>query len=682
MPIAVLNARDVVKPDDLTEPGATCWIKMTRPGFELFKTAIFDPESRIRLNSDVPEQKPGALVAMGIAGGYLDGVSVEFSDHLNTVIGEHGTGKSTLLECLRYVLDIPPKGKQALRLHQDIIKENLGKASGHIALGVVSNAQSGAKYLISRRYGEPSLVRDENGNVSNLQPRDLLPGIEIYGQNEIFELAQDEQSRLSLLDRFLPNDSEFSVRYREIQKPLNENRHKLIATLNDLDDAQAQAAQLPKLQEQLQGFESLGVQENLAKISLFAHERWLVQRIQEELTRLQDGLTNQENSLPDVSFLSDEVLEGLPGAAFLAPMGALLRRLRETFSTKTCEMKVVLALEHGNYIRYLTAWKEALEKGEAEVENALRSLPNMAGRSGQEVSTAFQTLLRDIEHAKSMQAHIETLENLQDAQKQERRNLLAELSDMRAERSNALQNATKQLNQKLDGKLKVLIQPEADRSALKTFLLSCNLEGMDEKRLSWIEEKDPLTPSSLAADIRKGKDALANDPDLTPMAADALARIQEFKLMELEELALNDRAEIQLNVATEDASSDFRPLNRLSTGQQCTAILHLLLLENTDPLVIDQPEDQLDNAFIAEHIVPALRRAKMHRQFLFATHHADIPVFGDAEWIGVFQSTGEQAVLGADQQGSIDVPSIRQHVADILEGGKAAFLRRKKTYEF
>jgi hypothetical protein len=404
--------------------------------------------------------------------------------------------------------------------------------------------------------------------------------------------------------------------------------------------------------------------------------------VQEELDRLQDGLTGLEDSLPDASFLSEKALEDLPDAALLAPMGEVLQRLRDFVAPKLTEMKAALAQEQGNYASQHKTWKESLEKGEEELEKALRSLPSMAGRSGQEVGSAFQKLLKDVERIKPMQTRVDTLGKLREAQCQERRNLLAELSDVRALRSSALQDAAKKLNHKLDGKLKVVIQPEADRSMLKTFLLKCDLEGVGEKRLLWVEEKDSLTPSSLAAGIRKGKDELAGELGLTPMVADALSRISESRLMELEELELGNQVEIQLNVAHEAAQTDYRPLHRLSTGQQCTAILHLLLLENADPLVVDQPEDNLDNAFIAERIVRELRKAKTQRQFLFATHNANIPVFGDAEWIGVFQSTGEKAVLGAEQQGSIDVAAIRMHVTDILEGGKEAFLRRKEKYEF
>ncbi|MCK2122940.1 hypothetical protein Xbuh_15245 [Xanthomonas axonopodis pv. bauhiniae] len=108
----------------------------------------------------------------------------------------------------------------------------------------------------------------------------------------------------------------------------------------------------------------------------------------------------------------------------------------------------------------------------------------------------------------------------------------------------------------------------------------------------------------------------------------------------------------------------------------------MLLLENVDPLIMDQPEDNLDNAFIAERIVTELRSAKTSRQFLFSTHNANIPVFGDAEWIGVFTAAENLGCLGLEAQGSIDVPMIRDQVASILEGGRDAFIQRKEKYEF
>ncbi len=99
-------------------------------------------------------------------------------------------------------------------------------------------------------------------------------------------------------------------------------------------------------------------------------------------------------------------------------------------------------------------------------------------------------------------------------------------------------------------------------------------------------------------------------------------------------------------------------------------------------MIMDQPEDNLDNAFITERIVQELRVAKIKRQFLFPTHNANIPVFGDAEWIGVYSASEEHAEMPISVQGSIDTPTIRDHVASILEGGKNAFMQRKEKYGF
>ena len=107
-----------------------------------------------------------------------------------------------------------------------------------------------------------------------------------------------------------------------------------------------------------------------------------------------------------------------------------------------------------------------------------------------------------------------------------------------------------------------------------------------------------------------------------------------------------------------------------------------MFLDNQDPLILDQPEDNLDNAFIAERIVAELRRAKLSRQFLFATHNANIPVFGDAEWIGVLSVQDNKGMILPDQQGAIDVPKVQELAADILEGGKSAFNQRREKYGF
>jgi hypothetical protein len=102
-------------------------------------------------------------------------------------------------------------------------------------------------------------------------------------------------------------------------------------------------------------------------------------------------------------------------------------------------------------------------------------------------------------------------------------------------------------------------------------------------------------------------------------------------------------------------------------------------VERDAPLVIDQPEDDLDNEFIFREIVQTLRRQKERRQFIVATHNANIPVSGDAELIVLLKADSENGWV--ELSGSIDDPEIREPVEIILEGGKDAFLMRQLKYQ-
>lgn len=676
--IIPIHAKDVARPEDLDNPSATSWIKMTRPSFTAFKVAFLDPQSRVRLS--LAEEPHSVLESLQIHGGYLDGVEARFSEHLNALIGGRGTGKSTLIECLRYVLELSPKGKQALKLHQDIVRENLGKQGGSIELTLRSAAQHGNRFTISRRFGEPAIVRDASGAVSQQLPRDLLPQVEVYGQNEIFELAQDGSSRARLLDRFLPADPVGSEQRDVLRKRLAENAQKLIKARADLDELTEKVSRLPRLGEQLKGFQDLGIETKLAKAPLYARERQLVDRVGQEIARLESGMQVLRESLLDLTFLSDKALDGLPDAHLLVNIRGELERLRGDVAKYQAALQEAVSSGKAALGPHVTAWQAAVRAGEEELEKALAGLPNMAGKSGREIGVAYRQLTQEIERIKPLGARRDVLTQLLGSLEQERKTLIAELSDIRRSRASRLQAAVASLNHRLKGKLRVALRIEGNRIGLKEFLIGCRLEGVGERRLAWIEEKD-VTPLALARAIREGAPMLALEYDVTPMVADALAKIPHSKLLELESIELTDDVGIELNVAHGEAEQ-YKDLTRLSTGQQCTAVLHLLLLDNSDPLVVDQPEDNLDNAFIAERIVGELRDAKTRRQFLFSTHNANIPVFGDAEWIGVLTASESRGALERGHQGSIDVPYIREQAADILEGGRAAFTQRREMYEF
>ena len=679
-PVALINAKDVTTAEDLKEKRASVYIKMTRPCFSSFLMAFKDPESRVRLAGQFHEHNYSRIDSISIEGGYLNELTAVLSGHLNSVIGGRGTGKSTLLECLRFALDVPHKGPDAVRQGDQIVKENLGRAGGRVILKLRSAANHMKQYTVIRRFGEPPRAIDDNGDESSLHPgRDLLPGVEIYGQNEIFELAKSPDALTHMLDRFLPDSAEQQARLNSAFRKLRENGERLVKAHQQRDEIESWIAQLPKLEEQVRQFREQGLEEKLKQVPLLEKERLLGPRIQEELKRVRQSERQFAESLPDLVFLSDRALEDLPHAELLLSCRRLLEGLKATLRRKLEGIDEAIGETEASLNGLVETLASALKASEAQLDRDFAQLPAVSGKDGKEIGRAYQQLLRQIEQVQPSRARLKTVDALVKELEQARRNLLGEISDIRSARTAAKQNAVKSLNARLAGKLRITIVPEGLRQPLRGFLQGW--PGVGSRRTEWVDKAEDLTVLGLVASIDEGKNALLNKPwGLTTGLAETLTRITPTQRHALEAIDLEEQVKLELNVS--HSGESYRALDRLSTGQQCTAILHLLLLDNPDPLIMDQPEDNLDNAFIAERIVQELRAAKTERQFLFATHNANIPVFGDAEWIGACSASEDRAEMPIAAQGSIDIPEIRDQVASILEGGREAFMQRKEKYGF
>ena len=679
--IAIINARDVAAPEQLADPRSSTFIKMTRPCFASFLLAFKDPESRVRQTDRMQERFYSRIDKLRIEGGYLDGLTASLSGHLNTVIGGRGAGKSTLLECLRYALDVQHKAKDAKKQGDQIVSENLGKAGGRVIVDLCSAANNMKRYQVIRRYGEPPRVIDENGNESTLHPGlDLLPGAEFYGQNEIYELVRSPGELTRVLDRFLPDNAEQQIRLDSAYRKLKENGDRLEKAQEKKDEVKARIAELPKLQERVRQYREQGLEEKLNMVPLLEKERQLEPRMRQEIERVHGAKLHFEEELPDLTFLSDKALEDLPHADLFLEGRKILETLVETLQQKLDEIGTAVDEAGRALVPHEEKLKRAMAESEMRIEKDFAALPAMAGKAGREVGVAYQRLLREIEQIKPVRSELGTVDALVNHLEQERRNLLGEISNIRSARTAAKQRAVRQLNRRLSGKLRIAVIPDGLRQSLRGFLQG--LPKVGQERTKWIEDAQELTIMGLVSTIRKGKDDLLSKGwGLTPGFAETLAGLNTAQLHALEAIDMEDRISIELNVS-HSGDERFRDLEHLSIGQQCTAILHLLLLNNPDPLIMDQPEDNLDNAFIAERIVKELRSEKTERQFLFATHNANIPVFGDAEWIGVCTAAGDRADMPSDMQGSIDVRKIRDHGAVILEGGREAFTQRREKYGF
>jgi ABC-type cobalamin/Fe3+-siderophores transport system ATPase subunit len=595
---------------------------------------------------------------------------------LNAVVGGRGTGKSTLIEAIRYGLQLTPTNKDAARVHSGIIEANFAKEKAGIEMTVTSFQQNSERYVISRYFGEPSKVLDEDGHVLQLSPKDVLPKVEVYGQNELLVIVQDDKAKATLLARFLPDDGAVRQQVADIEEALQKNRLEIDALEKKISEMTGKLEQLPALLDKEKSFKKLGLEAELEQVKAREARRAYVTAVHEAIEALaetvddfRDASDNLEAPVAPLE-IPPEAVKGFADAVAIAKNGA---------SNAATGAQQAIDKAREAFQKAKVGFDQEISAGEQAFNVAVNKLPALKGKSVAQLTAEYKKVSAEIAKLKPLGLQKTTHETKLLALNQERANSLQSLATARNNRWTALGKAVKELNKRLEGQLRVNFEPERIRTPLKNFILDCNLEGVGDKRLAWIDDSESLSVPDLVGAIRQGSDELLKrfkKAGMQKQVADALYGLPASTLRMLEELELPERMELLLNVSRDGVN--YREVGKLSTGQQCTAVLHLLLLDNPDPLVIDQPEDNLDNAFIAEHIVNELRASKTKRQFLFATHNANIPVFGDAEWIGVLHEEEGRSKLQAS--GSIDAVDVKELAANILEGGKEAFTRRREKY--
>lgn len=675
-PIALLNSKDVRHPDDLENPRTCSWVKMTSPTLEALKLACRDPESRVRLSHEVNPTYFSRIEKIVIKRGYLEDLELVLSPNLNAVVGGRGTGKSTLIEAIRYALQLTPANKDTRRAHDGIIDANFAKEKAGIEITLTSFQQNSERYVISRYHGEPAKVLDDAGNVLKLTPKDVLPKVEVYGQNELLAIVQDDGAKAALLGRFLPDDSAIKQEVNALQNSLRQNRDEIDGLELKITDIAIQLEQLPALLDREKSFKKLGLEKELQQVKVRETERAYVSEVNKSITAISSALAKFETTLDDIDLPqlpADCPVESVKGFTDVITL------LKKTVADTTTTARTAVTDAKEKFSSDKATFDARVAKEEHAFNAAVDKLPALKGKTVAQLLEEYKAVSGTIAKLKPLGVQKTAYETKLLSLNQDRVNLLDQLAKARNARWTDLGKAIKKLNKRLEGQLRVAFEPGRVRSPLKEFFLQCPLQGIGEKRLAWIDDAENISIPELAALLRQGSDALLNQfkaAGLQKQVSDSLATLPPAKLRELEEIDLPERMELLLNVSRDGET--YREVRKLSTGQQCTAILHLLLLDNPDPLIIDQPEDNLDNAFIADHIVSELRASKTKRQFIFATHNANIPVFGDAEWIGVLHEEEGRARLQAS--GSIDSSDVKELAANILEGGKEAFTRRREKY--
>lgn len=681
--VAALNAEDVVHPDDLGNPAATCSIKMDEVTIDGLRQAFLDPDSRIRLNGKGGEFESEAhmeLVSLGWEGGFLDGVTMALNPNLNVLIGGRGTGKSTVVESIRAVLGLDATGEDARKAHEGIVRHVLRNGT-KISLDVQVQRPGTRQYRIERTIPNPPIVRDASGEVLHRGPQDILPQVEVYGQHEVSELAKSPEKLTRLLDRFVDWEESLAHRKESLRNELAKNRRSLGDARRELRHAEEQLAALPAMEETLARFREVGLEERLQERSLLVREERLLASIPERVAPVREALGLLQRELPiDLVFLSERALAELPGKEILSGSVEVLQELGAAVERVSDELEAALKRADQGIDRVRVAWDVRRQSVQTEYERLLRELQK-SRVDGEE----FIRLRGRIEALRPVQERMTELRRLVAEHGDHRRTLLAEWEDVKAAEYRTFAQAGRKVSKELDGRVQVEVTPAGDREPLFE-LLREGVGGRLSETVESLRDLPELSVPHFVNACRTGPQALIEGYGIVPRQAERLAMGDDEVLMQIEEQDLAATTAIRLNTAPQGEPPVWQALEDLSKGQKATAVLLLLLLESGAPLIVDQPEDDLDNRFITEGVVPRMREEKQRRQFIFSTHNANIPVLGDAELILGLSAAGE-AVDGRAQvlpghAGSIGAPGVRELVEEILEGGRAAFETRRRKYGF
>ena len=320
--------------------------------------------------------------------------------------------------------------------------------------------------------------------------------------------------------------------------------------------------------------------------------------------------------------------------------------------------------------RFAAVGSERKREVEATYQKILRELQKSAVDGAE-----FIRLRREIESLRPLRQRQRLLERLKKEHADKRHALLAEWEDLKAQEFRLLDRAAGTVSRKLRGRVQVEVSAASDREPLFRVLRD-EIRGRLSEAIDRLAQTPDLSLPQFVECCRRGAEEVRRTYAIPSAQAERLANAPPEVLMQIEELELPPTMVMRLNTASAGSPPFWQELDTLSTGQKATAVLLLMLLESDAPLIVDQPEDDLDNRFITEGVVPRMREEKRRRQFIFSTHNANIPVLGDAELIlGLTSSSsGEyeagKARLASEHMGSIDDQPVRELVEEILEGGK------------
>lgn len=652
--------------------------KMDVPSFDGLRLALEDADARVRIEDQIPQSVPYVL-GVSLGGGFLAGQAIHFSPNLNCIIGGRGTGKSTAFEAVRCLAS---DGSDSKVIDSEVWPDEL-----HLFWQDAADQRH-------------ALYRLKDGSLENLDDPDWGPrsfDIDCFGQGEAAKISLQAQSNplalLDYLDRFIDLTA--------VQKAEEDSCEQLLKLQTDIENAEQQVQKIPEFErllavtrQQLTALQKPEVKELIELQRHVAAEREIRAEITTKIRGAKADLASASpcEAVALIQQLADPANLTVGAAEFKAIASAAASFIS---TAEAAEQKVkaeLVTLEHLVNSQFVT-WKAKELEAQTKIDVKRRELEAL--KVSFDMSYITKLTADEARHAQNVKNLLSWKPHLAELRRQRATALKARWAarDRVATLRDAFgRQATATLGEALSD-LHVSLRyarnaysPDAERLIIDTLGWRTNQQVRAAPLVGTL-----TVPALLDAIQRRDTKPILG---LTNEQGGNMFRPEEAQAIidrlgdppvryALERVAIHDLPRLQVRRKIEDGRGGTRLLVRdftkLSLGQQQSVLLALMLSSTTTrPLIIDQPEDNLDGEFIYKTLVPVLRRAKERRQVIIVTHNANVAVLGDAELIVVMKAMSDRGEIAA--RGSIDDPTTSEATCAILEGAREAFLRRAKMY--
>lgn len=537
--------------------------------------------------------------------------------------------------------------------------------------------------------------------------------VKVYGWGEIEDLARSKREQLRLIDGFVPEVEEHIHEVEKCIQKLESNTRRIVELAREIEQLLPRIAELPAKEAAL---ERLSTEELNAIFTDFDRNETALSAIRvfssaasELKVGFIDGDGNPYNLVEDIEQLLATAWPGLEAYQW-----------REELQTAVKEQATALQNRYEAFLQQFDTFERVIEKRTRLLEAEHASIEAKLSKQAEEAEE--EDLQSLIVRRRSLTEEVSSLRAI-DKEIQGKQGLIDELMGKRFEEIvPGLQSKRRRLTKLRRTKIRAINQQVEQLGAMGTVSIDLRHQKEREPFRIALGAPDPGAPDGVLKRVDRwykkhnyagllarrhsphtfisavlNQDLLALcvgemnkdgvEHEITGERAERVAehlspRIEPDEpyyhagkleqLLELEHLGTEDLPIICLND---------EPIEDLSPGQRCTALIPIILLESSCPLVIDQPEDNLDNKLVFDLVVDVLRGLKEKRQIIVATHNPNIPVSGDAEQIVVFEALSKECCKIA-YQGSIDDEEILNEIKAIMEGSEEAFRIRAEKYGY